>query len=79
MQNKLIQQINKLGVSSNVILKALFLSIFSEQGISNAVVKLGGSLRDSARPALRQQDIEIKDSEVALTDPTRIEIITEEF
>jgi uncharacterized phage protein gp47/JayE len=79
MQNRLIQQINKLGVGSNVILKALFLSIFSEQGISNAVVKLGGSLRDSAQPELFQRDVEIKDSEVALTDPTRIEIITEEF
>jgi len=79
MQNKVIQQINKLGVGSNVILKSLFLSIFSEQGITNAVVKLGGSLRGSSQPELHQQDVEIEASEVALTDSTRIEIITEDF
>ena len=79
IKNKLIAQINKLGVNSNVILKSLFLSIFCEQGIANAIIELGGTIRDSIVPKLSENDIKIKDSEVAFTDFSKIEILLQDF
>lgn len=79
MKVRLIEQINSLGVGNNLILKSLFLSIFQEQGISNAVITLGGTVRTLHTPKLKEADIEIKASEVTFTDSARIEIILEDF
>jgi uncharacterized phage protein gp47/JayE len=79
MTNRLAEQINKLGASNNVILKALFVSIFREHGIAGAVIKLGGTSKESLKPNLSEQDIKIKASEVAFTDASKIEIITKDF
>ena len=79
MKMRLIEQINSLGVGNNLILKSLFLSIFQEQGITNAVVTLGGTVRQSHTPKLKESDIKIKPSEVAFTDSSRIDIILEDF
>lgn len=79
MKEKLTRQINKLGVGADVIVKSLFLSIFIEQGITNASIELGGTIRDSYQPKLKEADIKIKASEVAIIDPSRIEIILEDF
>lgn len=79
MREKLTQQINSLGTGSNVILKSLFLSIFTQQGITNAAIYLGGTTRESYMPKLKEADIKIKQGEVAFTDPSRIEIILEDF
>ena len=79
MQHRIIEQINRLEVGANVILKSLFLSIFSEQGIANAVVNLGSTLSSSVKPTLKENDIVIAESSVAITDDTKIIIKTEDF
>jgi uncharacterized phage protein gp47/JayE len=79
MRRRIVDQINRSGVGANVILKALFLSIFSEKDIANAVINLGGTTRTSYKPKLKEADVEIKGSEVSITDLSKIEIILEDF
>jgi len=75
----IIQQINSLGVNQNVILKSLFVSIFSSLGIAGATIELGGTIREGGRVELGEADIKIKESQVAFTDSSKIEIILKEF
>jgi uncharacterized phage protein gp47/JayE len=75
----LISQINSLGVGNPVILKSLFVSIFSESGIANAYIELGSSLQESNTPILKEVDVNVKNNEVALTDLLKIQIVLEDF
>lgn len=75
----IISQINSLGVGNPVILKSLFVSIFSESGIANASIELGSSLQESNLPTLKEADVSLKNNEVALTDHLKIQIILEDF
>jgi uncharacterized phage protein gp47/JayE len=79
IKSKLVSQINNLGVGSNVILKSLYLSIFSEQGIANAYIELGSSAEETSLPNLNEADVVIKAAEVALTDSLKIELVLKDF
>lgn len=79
MKRKIVQQINKLGVGENIILKSLFVSVFFEKGIASANILLGSSKSEANKPNLTESDIIIKASEVALTDISKIDILLEDF
>lgn len=79
MKRKIVKQINKLGAGENIILKSLFVSVFSEKGIASANILLGSSKSEANQPKLSESDIIIKSSEVALTDISKIDILLEDF
>ena len=79
IKSNMAEQINFLGVSTNVIRKSLFLSIFSEKGIAASDIEIGGTLDEQTAPTLAENDVEISNTETAFTDTSKIEIILEDF
>jgi uncharacterized phage protein gp47/JayE len=68
-------QINMLTVGQDVIYQSLNTSIFSVPGISSAVITIGGTLVEGTPPVQSSANVIISNTQTAVTDITKINII----
>jgi len=74
IKQNIVNHINAIGLGNDVIYQAIFADIYSVDGITNAVVQVGGSLDELVPPVKTADNISIPATQVAVTDINKISI-----
>lgn len=70
----IVQQILKVGLGEPVIYQSLFGSVYAVDGITNAVITIGGTLVETDIPPLAAQNITVLPSQIVTTDINKITV-----
>lgn len=71
IKQSVVDKINALGTSKDVIYQSLFYSVYAEAGVVNAVITIGGNLTETM-PSLSATNVVVSSTEVAYSDITKI-------
>jgi uncharacterized phage protein gp47/JayE len=74
IRQNIVDQILKAGLGSPIIYQSLFASVFSVDGISNALLTIGGSLIETNIPPLISANINVLPSQICTSDINKITI-----
>lgn len=74
IKTKILSYINSTGVAKAVTYQALFGIIYSVDGVVNAVVKIGGSLEESATPELKPENVAISAGQMPITADAKVTV-----
>lgn len=74
IKDNIVAQIKELQVGDDVIYQSIFKSIYSISGIQSATIQIGGTLIELNIPTLTSANIAVLDSQIAVTDLSKITI-----
>ncbi len=76
IKNSILAKIKTLNVGQDVIYQSFYQGVYSVSGIESAVIEIGGTTNELIPPTLSSSNITIGSAETAVSDLTKITIIT---
>jgi uncharacterized phage protein gp47/JayE len=76
IKNSVLEKIKALNVGQDVIYQSFYQSVFSVSGIESATIQIGGTTDELTPPTLSSNNIVIGAAQAAISDLTKITIIT---